>query len=144
MGASRFGSGAVYPYQALPPGGDPAGVRRPLLPVRLRRGSRTLDTFLAIVDSGADVSTFPLDLASRLGIDLDDPGQCRRTRVRGVSGPGDAYSCAVEIEVEGRRFSSHVSFAPILTAVLGQLDVFWHFRICFDERAEEFLVEPYP
>lgn len=143
MGNARFGRGTVYSYRALPPTADPLQVRRPVLPVRLHRGRRSLEAFLAIVDSDADVSAFPIDFAARLGIDVGDPSQCRPTKIRGTSGTADAYSCPVEIEVEGRRIPAHVSFAPVPAPLLGRLDVFWHFRFCFDDRAEELLVEPY-
>ena len=71
----------AYPYQ--PVLGQRGGLPRPVPPVRLHRGTSSTSVFLALVDSGADVSTFHVSIAQRLGIYL---GARRPARVRGVGG----------------------------------------------------------
>jgi hypothetical protein len=139
----RCQRGRVVPYQPLPRPFDPTGNPRPLLPVQLFHGSRAMPTILAIVDSGADVSMFHVSSAQQHGLDLTDPSQCRQTSARGVSGQSDSYSCRVEMEVEGKRFTANVLFTQTWVARLGRLDVFLPFRLYFDEIAQELLVEPY-
>jgi hypothetical protein len=101
------------------------------------------DFFLALVDSGADRSTFPISMAPRLGIDVNDSSQCRSTKLSGIVATGVAYPCLVEVEVESQRIQMDANFAAVSVSCLGRMDVFWHSRFCFDERAEELLVEPY-
>lgn len=95
---------------------------------------------MALVDSGADASTFHVDVARLIGIDLDG---CRPVRLRGVSGATVAYACPVEIEVEGLRFPIEARFVPEPVALLGRHDVFLYFQFAFDQRAHELLIEPY-
>ena len=103
----------------------------------------TSPEILAIVDSGADASTFHVDVALLKGIDLDS---FRRTTSQGVGGSAPTFVCPLALEVEGRRFNANVRFtnalAPTL-ALLGRLDVFRQFRFGFDERAMELWLEAY-
>lgn len=104
-------------------------------------GRRTRFRFwLALVDSGADVSAFQRSVAIQLGIDL---ARCRRSRMLGVGGITDAYRCDIEIEVEGHRFPIEVSFVSEVVALLGRHDVFMRFVFAFDQRAQTLFVEPY-
>ena len=128
----------AFPYE--PPPGQPGGVARPQLWIRLHHRGATTRPFLALVDSGADVSAFHLSVANRLGIDLD---QCRPTSLRGVGGTVSGYSCEVDIEVVDRRFLAEVRFVPSVVALLGRHDVFMQFKFAFDQRAQTLFVEPY-
>jgi hypothetical protein len=111
-----------------------------MLPVRLHYRQAATRPFLALVDSGADSSTFHVGVAQRLGIDL---AQCRRTVVRGVGGSLTASVCEVEIEAEGLRFTAETRFVPMVVALLGRHDVFLAFMFAFDQRAQTLFVEPY-
>ena len=95
--------------------GDP--VPRPMLLVRIHRGRRHSAPVLAVVDSGADVSTFHPVLAAQAGI---DPRSCRTEEAVGVGGRISVAVCDVELEIEGRRSSagmtSFVSFDSGLTS----------------------------
>jgi hypothetical protein len=55
----------TVPYRKASDG----GMARPQLPVRLSYGPQTINA-VALVDSGADDTVFPLSYAGRLGIDL--------------------------------------------------------------------------
>jgi len=119
-------------------------VSRPMLVVEVFADSARSRPVLALVDSGADVSMSHLDIAVRLGIDLSS---CRTSAAVGVGGRTTTYICAVELEIEGRRFPANVRFTtglPATTALLGRHDVFERFRFCFDQRARQLLIESYP
>lgn len=111
-----------------------------MLWVRLSLAGKATPRVLALVDSGADVSAFHLDLAAQLGIDL---ATCRQTDVRGVGGGSTAYACTVEMEVAGRRFPAEVRCVPMRIALLGRNDVFAQFRRAFDQRASMLYAEPF-
>lgn len=114
-----------------------------MLSVRLGYASATSPEIYAIVDSGADVSTFHVDVARLVGIDL---AVCRRAAMEGVGGPTAVFACPVELEVEGRRFAAEVHFSSAIhptVALLGRHDVFRQFQFGFDERGQSLLVEPY-
>lgn len=96
--------------------------------------------FLALVDSGADVSAFHVSVARQLGVDLDS---CRTTTVGGVGGSLTAYACEVHLEIEGHRFPIEARFVPMPIALLGRQDVFARFLFAFDQRALRLLREPY-
>jgi hypothetical protein len=128
------------PYQRV--FGDP--VARPLLLVRLYNGRRHTPPFLALVDSGADVSTFHPVLAAQIGL---DPAGCRDAGTAGVGGAVRVKVCQVELEIEGRRFPAEVHFnheMPPTMALLGRQDVFRQFLFAFDEHAERLLLRTYP
>jgi hypothetical protein len=124
--------------------GNPQGVARPMLPVRLI-GQRIGPELLALVDSGADRSLFHADIAPLVGIDLD---QGRRGAMRGVGGIVDVWSCRIGIEIERRRFEIEANFTDDPgqrgRALLGRLGIFSEFQFGFDQRAGELLIEPYP
>ena len=135
--------GTAHPYHT--PIGNPRGVARPLLGVRVI-GEYASREVLALVDSGADSSVFHVDIAALAGIVVSST--CRRGQVRGVGGFVESYVCPVELEIEGRRFAAEVNFvddpARRTLALLGRHDVFMQFQFGFDQRARQLLVEPYP
>lgn len=99
---------------------------------------------MALVDSGADRSLFPIDAAHLAGVDLD---RCSMRSVRGVGGTAEVHLCTVGLVVEDRHVDAEVAFtsAPAhrRPALLGRHDVFTQFRFGFDQRAGHLLVEPY-
>jgi len=115
-----------------------------MLTARLHNPPNPPVSILAIVDSGADASTFHVDIAARLGIDL---ATCRAEQRVTAGGPATVYVCSVRLEVEGKRFDADVDFNPALhptVALLGRHDVFRQFQLGFDQRALHLLVQPYP
>mgnify|MGYP000303568026 CR=1 FL=1 len=128
------------PYQLVVRGNPP----EPRLTVRLYRNGRASPPIFAIVDSGADESVFPLDVATYLGIDLST---CQTET--GYTATGEAfttYRSQVTIEVLGLHFNATMSFAKDLDpteALLGRAEVFNEFLFGFDQRRRVLLVAFY-
>jgi len=133
--------GTVHRYKSLI--GRPGTPVRPMLPFRIVHLGRTTQELFALVDSGADVSTFHVTVAALASIDL---ASTRRETAQGLGGVATTYVSSVILEVEGRRFPADVhsvTTVPPTVALLGRRDVFRQFRFGFDERASKLLVEPY-
>lgn len=119
---------------------------RPVLRVRLQHAehaSRQTPEFLALVDSGADVSLFHSGLARLLGIDLT---ACETAEVGGLGGAVFTYTCPVRLVVEGHGFGAVLHFRDAVDpalAILGRRDVFDEFKIGFDQRAKRVLFGRY-
>jgi hypothetical protein len=111
-----------------------------MVEIRIHSARGVSPDFLALVDSGAEVSAFHTDLAALAGVDL---GMCRPIDARGVGGTTTGYACTVELETAGRRFPAEVFFVPTVIALLGRHDVFAQFLFGFDQRVGELLIEPY-
>ena len=98
------------------------GVHRPCLPITLGYERREFPVGHALVDSGSDVTVFPLAVAHLLEIELDDSG-----RISLGSAGGDTFVCfpsrekvTFTIEHSGYRpirWQAHAYFAqhePVL------------------------------
>jgi hypothetical protein len=127
-----------FAYQALSqkgPAGDSPNPLKPAVPMLVRHPSKDQTYPLsALIDSGADASSFPDEWASALGIDLDE---CRAVRVKTASGVTyhPQWSETLEVTIADRTFPVRPRFAPIQVAVLGRRDFFLQFKIEIDERA---------
>jgi hypothetical protein len=106
------------------------------------RSGKILKPTLAILDSGADSTTFPLAWAARIGIDVERdcvPAPCD-TAAGGTTGfyyPGD-----VEAIVMGEPLPLSATFNPGLGVVLlGRSDFFDWYKVLFDQRAKIFTIE---
>lgn len=111
--------------------------------VRLSHGDRQTPEFLALLDSGADMSMFHADFAIYLGIDL---GTCQTTRSGGIGGQVTTSICPVELEVERALFTANVMFSlqiPTTVALLGRDNVFDVFTFGFDQRSNRLLIDRY-
>ena len=116
---------------------------KPMLQVRIHGPLGITPVFLALVDSGADVSVFHTQVADGLGIDLT-AGE--HATASGVGGLVDVSRCPVTIEVEGHRFAASVLFTDGVDPtqpLLGRADLFAEFRIGFDQRNEKLLIGRY-
>lgn len=99
--------GTVRPYeQTRDASGQPSGIPRPMLRVRLI-GHRRGPEFLALIDSGADLSLFPTEAAHAAGIDLT---QCHPGRLGGVGGTINVHVCRVRLGIEGREIEIDADF----------------------------------
>lgn len=118
-------------------------VPMPILPIRLTRGTMTLDAE-GLVDSGAMVNVLPFDLGVRLG--LNWKSQTRNMSIGGaLSGPAKGVLLEATVGV----------FPPVLLAfawyssndvrlVLGQTNFFQEFDVDFRASHNFFDVRPRP
>lgn len=100
---------------------------------------------LALLDSGADVSTFPASWANSLGVVLD-PSCCEEKKATTAAGPAVvwAYKPGLRVAVEGATHLLNADFCVGLDLpLLGRRDFFDKYRITFDQRAKTFTLEPY-
>lgn len=111
---------------------------------------RTLDGQLqpetpALIDSGADVSTFPAAWAASLGIALD-ASCCEERKAVTAGGPATvwAYAQGLKVVIDGFEHHLKAEFCEGLDLpLLGRKDFFAKYKITFDQRAESFTLEPY-
>ncbi len=103
-------------------------------------GLRVTDA--ALVDTGADVSAFPVSWMRRLKIFKKD---CRRETIETAAGLGTQwrYEDGVDAIILGRRITLQATFADTPVALLGREDFLMHFRVSFDQRACRFTIRPY-
>jgi hypothetical protein len=128
-----------YPYQNEIDHTNPQlpWTSRPIVKVRLSLDDRHQD-FLALIDSGADITLFHASVAKLLGITTFE----RVGIVSGISGeemPLHYGRVTLQLEGAGKIANVEVGFvdSPGVGALLGQSGFFEHFRICFDRRNEQ-------
>jgi hypothetical protein len=128
--------GAVaLPFHEIGP-----GVLAPAVIVELIGPSNSLRV-VALVDSGANQSVLPLDLAKHLGIPLD------ATKRRQGLGPGGSYDVFEATNVVVARIAGiEVKLSPVLTSspfvLLGRSDFFSAFVVTIDERDSVVTLRP--
>lgn len=122
------------------------GQHRPYVQVQLTMGGVTQDVWM-LLDTGADTTTIPPDLATALtGIEFDllgDPGP----DINGVgSSPTASRVADAELEYSTRRFALKLWVAPVPAPVLGRNDFMRRFdcRFYWSRNPPEFFVEPAP
>ncbi|MDI6860281.1 MAG: aspartyl protease family protein [Methanocellales archaeon] len=87
-----------------------------------------------IIDSGADVTLLPKMYARTLGIDINE---CEEQETRGVGGSVKIYLCdKLQARLNGTRLQAKVGFVDTadLPPLLGRIDFFDFFEICFRKR----------
>jgi len=114
----------------------------PRLPLTLRYGQQQI-TEMGLVDSGATVNVLPYSLGIRLGAVWEDPKAT--IRLAGNLGNFPAMPLVMTVEVG--------DFAPVKLAfawtraekvslILGQMNFFMEFDVCFFRSQFEFDVKP--
>jgi hypothetical protein len=94
-----------------------------------------------LIDSGADYSTFPVEWAPELGIELKG---CLAHQGGTAGGPAGRYlhEPGIYVSILGRKLHLGACFAPKCPIVLlGREDFFRYFRVAFDQAQETFRVE---
>jgi len=121
---------------------QPGNILRPLVPVRIAYGGLSTDRF-ALVDSGADISTFPKTIARILGIDLSRLTPDRST---GTAGKVKTWYCQCDITVEGitRRCDVAIVNRKVPLYLLGRDPFFKLLQIGFRESRVEFYLSLSP
>ena len=123
---------------------QPDNVLRPLIPIRITYGGQSIDR-LALVDSGADLPTFPRAAAQLLGIDLST---LVLSQLRVASGAARSWYCQCHITVEGITKQCRVSIVdnpdPNAYYLLGRNPFFKLLQIGFRESLREFYLSLSP
>jgi hypothetical protein len=117
---------------------DGTVVKTPSIPIILT-GKIPFET-IGLVDSGADISAIPLELAELLGLDLTGP----KAPAYGIGGEVDSVETKVRITVE-KGHEKYTFLIPIkvilgeydFPVLLGRLGFFNKFVISFDESLEK-------
>lgn len=110
----------------------------PWLPLRLVNGQHDVEA-IGLVDSGATVNVLPYDLGTRLGADWED--QQAVIRLSGSLGDQPAMPLFVIAHVgdfQPVRLAFAWTKAPHAPLVLGQMNFFIEFDVCFYRAKLEF------
>jgi hypothetical protein len=97
-----------------------------------------------LVDSGADINVFDVELAGALGIDLESGVAAEVTGVTGE--PASVYIHPVELMVGDQSFTAPVAFVPATNpfGLAGQREFFDQFKVTFDFPEEELEITSHP
>ncbi len=109
----------------------------PILPIRLRHNTREIIT-AGLLDSGALISLFTMDVAEGLGIDVK---KGKKESLGGISKQIDIFIHELEFEVFDKKFVCPVAFSKEFAAdinIIGRLGFFEHFVITFDDKNGKF------
>jgi|SRR3989344_450334 len=128
-----------YTYTSFYIENRPKAIKRPMIEIEVF-GSDDSKTFDALIDSGADVSLFNLEIAEALGIDLTN---AKSANFIGIAGNVDGYRVdKTKIKVNG--FSNTVEIpacfvdSPSVGILLGQDGFFDLHRIKFEKDHDTF------
>ena len=132
----------TYRYKAINrPLGDET--RTPIIPLRIKGKKRSIKT-TAILDSGADLTLIPKDIAKLLGLDL------KGNRENSLGIGGDVPTIEAKAQIQLGRGSERYRFKiPVLVLdtdqsmhiLLGRKGFFDKFRITFDEAKEKVMLK---
>ena len=132
---------ATFPYVQINPAFGTAGLS-PLVPVTLISQTMTRQE-LALVDSGAAVNVIPYSLGQQLGANWDQyPGTIP---LAGALGQFPAKPLFLEIVVASFpavRMAFAWSQSPFAKLILGQVNFFLEFDVCFHRTKGVFEIQP--
>lgn len=117
-------------------------VLRPVIPIEITHKNLTVP-YEVLVDSGADLCIFNVQIAYVLGIDLV---KGIKLQVSGITGfPEDVYIHTVKVKIGGRRYKIDVGFIKMSNTsygVVGQKGFFDIFVVKFDLVRREIDLKP--
>jgi hypothetical protein len=118
---------------------------RPAIPLKLLRVDKSiLPSTVALLDSGADCSTFPSAWATKMGIDLEKDCEKITGNTAGGETTNFVYASGAEALICGEKRRLHAIFNNGLNVILlGREDFFSYYKILFDQRAKTFTLQPY-
>jgi hypothetical protein len=115
-----------FPYVAF------HGKSYPLIPLRLTRGTRSVNTF-GLLDSGASISVFRPEIAKALGI---RPTRKGSITLGTANGGVDISVTEVNVRVAKTKFRAKIGFSErhaVNFNIIGREGFFPRFSICFNE-----------
>lgn len=113
-----------------------AGKYRPIVPIEVKGKEWVI--YEAYVDSGASCSVFNSDITDDLEISLEEGKKIYIT-----VGDGSqiiVYEHKLPVRIAGLEFKAVIGFSRNLGIgfnIIGRLDIFDKFRICFDDKEKE-------
>lgn len=130
----------IYRYKLIKRPEVVGDSRSPMIPLILKGNKRAMN-FMGLLDSGADYSVMPKDLAEFLGVDLS----AKPEHVRGLSEETTAIPAKINIVVQKghEKYKLLVEFRVIKNAdediplIIGRKDFFENFKITFNESEEK-------
>jgi len=124
---------------------DPS-VSYPLVVATLQGPSRAIE-LQCLVDSGADIDSFPVSVARKIGIPTED---CPTETIIGIGGQITCYLSEVKISIAGHSYKTEAQFlepsrvvvhgqmvSRDIPPLLGRKNTFANFKIIFDEANQE-------
>lgn len=132
-----------FKYKAIKrPDGNP--VKTPSIPIILAGCSNIKIEFMALIDSGADLSVIPKDIADLLDINMDG----KKDKSRGIGGEVEVVNTnmVVNIKKGHEDYSLNVPVQVILgdnkiPIILGRAVFFDEFSITFDQINDRILLK---
>lgn len=117
-------------------------VLRPMLPVRLTYNGKSLDVD-AMVDTGADFSTFSKDVA--ISLDIPD-SQMMLDNLTTLGGIAPAWYCPIGIDFLGKHFDCRACFLdnPQCLSVIGREVIFSSLKFAFRQSQGQFYISSSP
>jgi len=114
----------------------------PVFPVTLTGPRGESPPLMALVDSGADSSLFPMQVAGLIGVDL---AGCTQAVGMTAGGPSTRYIWdeGLQTTILGKTVWLRGVFGPCPVILLGRGDFFHTFKVAFDEREKTFSLNPY-
>ena len=124
-----------FPYQP-----DVKGNLFPLVSISLSYKDNRNDYF-ALIDSGATVSIFKIDVAEYLGVEIE---KGEEIVMSGVGGWIKGYVHKLTLEVAGQKLTCPVVFSReylVSFNILGRKSFFEKFKITFDESQKRVILQ---
>lgn len=120
----------IFPYRQ-----NPESQFFPIIPLRFYLDKKVVDSS-ALIDSGATISIFRVDVANFLGLKIE---KGKKIYLGGVGGHIKGYIHKLPIEVAGKKFTCPIVFSYEYTVslnLLGRDEFFKNFIIIFNEKKE--------
>ena len=112
--------------------------KRPMIEIFLSTRDKTRE-YLALIDSGADVTMLSTEIADTIGVDWKN---CKRSNTMGISGGSQtSYLGSMDVAVKGigETITIPVLFTEAeIPILLGQEGFFDHYRIRFEKDHDVF------
>jgi len=97
----------------------------------------------ALLDSGADASVFPIELAELLGVSLPE---CRKEAFDSADGDGTEFVWDEPLTAtfDGQTVQLTAAFADTPIALLGRHDFFIRYLVTINQRDRVFVLQAHP
>lgn len=116
-------------------------VYRPIMKISLGYKELSL-RFEALIDSGADFSIFPIEIAYRLNIPIKKAKKIYFSGVGGESFEGIVANIIIEVDTEIIKTKAVFTEAKENTGILGQRGFFDHFDVNFKYKSRVIEIQP--